>query len=106
MKICIAEDAVLLQNDLTQVDVWSQANSMTLNLDKSSCITFNRNKSPVLHTYSIRDSISSTKASFGHRTNTTLWMILRRYRDVSCDLLGFVLVIDTQRSPYKILLLS
>ncbi|XP_046685630.1 uncharacterized protein LOC124371344 [Homalodisca vitripennis] len=27
---------------------------MTLNLDKSSCITFNRNKSPVLHTYSIR----------------------------------------------------
>ncbi|KAG8302408.1 hypothetical protein J6590_033004 [Homalodisca vitripennis] len=54
MKICTAEDAVLLQNDLTQVDVWSQANSMTVNLDKSSCITFNRNKSPVLHTYSIR----------------------------------------------------
>ncbi|KAG8299592.1 hypothetical protein J6590_097070 [Homalodisca vitripennis] len=92
-------------------NVWSQANSMTLNLDKSSCITFNSNKSPVLHTYSIRDPISSTAASFGHRTSTTLWMILRRYRDVSCDLLGFVLVVDTQNNqdievPYKILLLS
>ncbi|KAG8298735.1 hypothetical protein J6590_007321 [Homalodisca vitripennis] len=37
------------------------------------------------------DPISSTEASFGHRTSNTLWMILRRYRDVSCGLLGFVL---------------